>query len=75
MTKFDIIKMIINIIKEYGYDGSFGIYHVSDCIIVSMVSNNHSVSKVILMDEIKLCHDPEYKIGSIINNMTNEMEE
>lgn len=73
MNKFDIIRMIADAMEECGYNGSFGIYHVSNVMVISMILSNRSISETMTVEEICMCHDPEYKIRSIVNNMINNL--
>lgn len=73
MSEYDIIRIIVDAIEEHNYHDSYGIYHVSNCIIVSMISHNNSITELMSINEIVLCYDPKHRIWSTISNMINKL--
>lgn len=73
MDRFDVIRVVIDIMEERGYIGNFAISYISGYISIALTINNHSISQCLTMDEIKMCNEPRYKIRLVINDMINQI--
>lgn len=77
MNRFDIIRIIIDIMKERNYLGSFDIYCTptsnTNIIVIAITVDNHSISEGLVVDDIKICKNPRYAIRLIINDMINQI--
>lgn len=73
MSRFDVIRVIVDTMKERNYLGLFNISYVSDCIVVAMIINDCSISRVISMAEVRACKEPRYMIRLVINDIINQI--
>ena len=74
MNRFDVIRIVTDVMEERGYTGNFNISYISDHIIVIvMTMDDRNVSKVLLMDDIEMCREPRYMIRHYINEMINQI--
>jgi ribosomal protein S8 len=73
MDRFDIIRVITDIIRERNYLGNFHISYVHDSIIITLAIGDKATSKILSVGEVSACCKPRYKIRLVINDMVNEI--
>lgn len=73
MNKFDVVRIIADIMEERGCLCSFNISYTSNLIVVAMIVNDNSISRVIPMEEVRMCKEPRYMIRLAVNDMINQI--